>query len=499
MSTLDQPIATLAAAVRAGDVSAETLTTESLQRIETGRELNAFTHVATDAALEAARAIDARRARGETLGPLAGVPVGLKDLLCTVDAPTTCASRILVKAHEGPLDSQHGWRSPYDATVVARLRAADAVLVGKTNMDEFAMGSSTENSAYGATRNPVDPTRSAGGSSGGSAAAVASKMVAGALGTDTGGSIRQPAAFTGVVGIKPSYGRVSRYGAVAFASSLDQVGPFARDVRSAARVLEVIAGADPRDSTARATPIGALEAACGASPKGLRLGMPREYFAEGLDPAVDASVREAIDALREAGCEVVDVELPHTRYGVATYYLVATAEASSNLARFDGVRFGLRDEPPGASLERMYEVTRGAGFGPEVKRRIMLGTYALSSGYYDAYYRKAQQVRTLIRKDFDAAFAQVDALVTPVSPTPAFVLGERVSDPLAMYLSDVYTLPASLAGICAVSVPCAPTPKTGAAPALPVGLQILAPAFAEERLMTLAAAYEARSPAASAS
>jgi aspartyl-tRNA(Asn)/glutamyl-tRNA(Gln) amidotransferase subunit A len=495
MSALDSPIPALAEAVRTGAVSAEALTQESLDRIEAGQDLNAFIHVSADAALEAARVIDTRRARGEALGVLAGVPVAVKDLLCTVDAPTTCASRILLRRVDGPPDAALGWRAPYDATVVARLRQADAVLVGKTNLDEFAMGSSNENSAFGPVRNPWDRSRSPGGSSGGSAAAVAAGLAAGALGSDTGGSIRQPAALTGVVGVKPSYGRVSRYGAVAFASSLDQVGPFARDVRGAARLLEVIAGHDPRDSTSAEHPVGQLEAACDRPLGAVRLGLPREYFAEGLDPEVERSVREAVRALQDAGAEICDVSLPHTRFGLATYYLVAAAEASSNLARFDGVRFGLRVEPPGATLEHLYESSRGKGFGAEVKRRIMLGTYALSTGYYDAYYKKAQQVRTLIRRDFEEAFRQVDVLVTPASPTPAFRLGERVDDPVRMYLSDIYTLPASLAGLCGLSLPCAPVPATPDRPALPVGLQILAPSFGEERMFQVAAAYEALCPA----
>jgi aspartyl-tRNA(Asn)/glutamyl-tRNA(Gln) amidotransferase subunit A len=378
---------------------------------------------------------------------------------------------------------------------VARLRAADALLVGKANMDEFAMGSSTENSAFGPAKNPWDPTRIPGGSSGGSAVAVAAGLTPCALGSDTGGSIRQPAALTGIIGFKPSYGRVSRYGLVAFASSLDQIGPFGNDVRSVARVLEVIAGHDPRDSTSADVPVGAYVEACDRGVQGLRIGVPEEYFAEGIDPTVAASVRGAIAALESAGCSVRPIQLPHTRYGVATYYIIATAEASSNLARFDGVRFGLRIEPPRGDLQAMYGATRDAGFGPEVKRRIMLGTYVLSAGYYDAYYKKAQRVRTLVRRDFDAAFSEVDAIATPTSPIPAFRAGELVEDPLAMYLADVYTLPASLAGICGVSVPCEPTPARPDRPSLPVGMQLLGPAFAEERLFALAAAWEAISPA----
>jgi aspartyl-tRNA(Asn)/glutamyl-tRNA(Gln) amidotransferase subunit A len=357
-------------------------------------------------------------------------------------------------------------------------------------MDEFAMGSSNENSAFGPARNPIDPTRTPGGSSGGSAAAVAAGLTPGSLGSDTGGSIRQPAALTGVVGIKPTYGRVSRYGLVAFASSLDQVGPFARDVRSAARLLEVISGADPHDSTSAALPVGDYEAACSRDVKGLRIGVPEEYFGEGLDPEVARLVRGAIEKLEKQGCEVKPVQLPHTRYGIATYYIVATAEASSNLARFDGVRFGLRVEPPRADLKAMYGATRDRGFGSEVKRRILLGTYVLSAGYYDAYYRKASQARTLIRRDFEQAFEKVDVIAAPTSPSPAFRLGEKVSDPLAMYLADIYTLPASLAGIAGLSVPCGSTTATSDRPALPVGLQLLGPAFSEERLLTAAASVE---------
>jgi len=491
---LDLPITDLAERVRAGEISAEELAKESLSAIERGRDLNAFLNVSADAALEAARGIDARRRGGKSLGPLAGVPIAIKDVLCTYDAPTTCASKILTRAENGaPSSPAKGWRPPYDATAVARLRAADAVLVGKTNMDEFAMGSSTENSAFGPAKNPWDPRRTPGGSSGGSAVAVAARMTPGSLGTDTGGSIRQPAALTGVVGVKPSYGRVSRYGAVAFASSLDQIGPFASDVRGAARLLRVIAGHDPHDSTSAQLPVDDYEAACDRPVKGLRLGVPAEYFEKGLDPDVASSVHHAIAALEKEGCVVKPVNLPHTRYGVACYYIVATAEASSNLARFDGVRFGLRVEPPRGDLQAMYGATRESGFGPEVKRRILLGTYVLSAGYYDAYYRQAQKIRTLVKQDFDRAFAEVDAITAPTSPTPAFELGERVEDPLAMYLGDIYTLPASLAGIAGISVPCAPTPAKNGRPELPVGLQLLGPAFAEARLFQLAACWEALS------
>jgi aspartyl-tRNA(Asn)/glutamyl-tRNA(Gln) amidotransferase subunit A len=490
---LDLPIVDQAALVARGELSAVALTERALARIEAKSNLHAFLHVARDAALAAATAVDQKRARGEKLGPLGGVPIAIKDALCTSDAPTTCASKILTRRNAegtGGSGQENGWRPPYDATVVAKLRAADAVLVGKTNMDEFAMGSSGENSAFGPMRNPWDLTRTAGGSSGGSAAAVSAGLAAGALGSDTGGSIRQPAALCGIVGVKPTYGRVSRYGLVAFASSLDQVGPFARDARSAARILEVISGVDAHDSTSANVPVGAYEAACGKPVTGLRIGIPEEYFGDGLDPGVASSVRAAISALEKEGCTVHPVALPHTRHGIATYYIVATAEASSNLARFDGVRFGLRMEPPRGDLQAMYGKTRNAGFGPEVKRRILLGTYVLSSGYYDAYYRKAQKARTLIKQDFDRAFETVDAIAAPTSPSPAFKLGEKADDPLAMYLADIYTLPASLAGIAGLSVPCGMLAQSSEQPALPVGLQLLAPAFEEERLFTLASAVE---------
>jgi aspartyl-tRNA(Asn)/glutamyl-tRNA(Gln) amidotransferase subunit A len=492
---LDLPIADLADQVKSGARSARSVTEAALARIERALDLNAFLHVSKDAALAAADAVDAKRQRGDALGKLAGVPIAIKDALCTSDAPTTCASKILTRVGEGNTggtDPTQGFRPPYDATVVARLRAADAVLIGKVNMDEFAMGSSGENSAFGPSRNPWDKSRTAGGSSSGSAVSVAAGLALGALGSDTGGSIRQPAALCGVVGVKPSYGRVSRYGLIAFASSLDQVGPFARDVKSAARLLEVISGQDPLDSTSAEVPVGDYEAACSRDIKGLRIGIPEEYFGEGLDPAISESVRSAISELEKAGCSVKPVSLPHTKYGIATYYIVATAEASSNLARFDGVRFGLRIETAKSDLTSLYGKTRNAGFGAEVKRRILLGTYVLSAGYYDAYYKKAQRVRTLIKRDFDQAFESVDAIAVPTSPTPAFRLGEKVDNPLAMYLADVFTLPASLAGIAGLSVPCRATPATDSQPSLPVGLQLLGPAFAEERLFSLAAEVERR-------
>jgi aspartyl-tRNA(Asn)/glutamyl-tRNA(Gln) amidotransferase subunit A len=469
----------LAAKVQSGEIKAVEVAEATLGRIDAvDPALHAFLALAREEVVAQARGIDARRAAGEKLGPLAGVPVALKDALCTRGVTTTSGSKIL-----------EGYTPPYDATVVARLRAADALLPGKTNMDEFAMGSSNENSAYGPVKTPWDVTRTPGGSSGGSAVAVAARMTPASLGSDTGGSIRQPAALTGVVGMKPTYGRVSRYGLIAFASSLDQIGPFATDVRGAARVLSVISGKDPKDATSLEAPVSGFEEACGKPVKGLRIGVPEEYFAAGLDPEVEASVRAALAALEAEGCVLKPLKMPHTRYAVATYYVIATAEASSNLARFDGVRYGLRVERS-RDLKAMYGDTRDAGFGPEVKRRILLGTFVLSAGYYDAYYLKAQKVRTLIRRDFDAAFAEVDAIASPTSPTAAFKLGEKVDDPLAMYLNDVYTLPASLAGLPAASIPCAPT-RSG----LPVGLQLTTPALEEARLFTLASAWEAMSPA----
>ncbi|MBL8716033.1 MAG: Asp-tRNA(Asn)/Glu-tRNA(Gln) amidotransferase subunit GatA [Myxococcales bacterium] len=477
MELLDRSIVEVQAALARGEVSARELAEATLARC--ADPAHAGVHLDHDPArtLAMAAAVDDKRARGEALGPLAGVPIGLKDVLVTHDARTTCGSRIL-----------EGYRAPYDATAVARLRAADAVFTGKLNMDEFAMGSSNENSAYGPVKNPWDPSRVPGGSSGGSAAAVAAGLALGTLGTDTGGSIRQPAALTGVVGVKPTYGRVSRFGLVAFASSLDQIGTFARDVRGAARLLEVVAGHDPRDSTSVAQPVPDWVSACGKDVKGLRLGVPREYLGEGLEPEVRASIEQALELLRGLGCSVVPIDMPHTRYGVSTYYVIATAECSSNLARFDGVRYGLR--VPGKDLEAMYGATRDAGFGPEVKRRILLGTYVLSAGYYDAYYAKAMKVRTLIRRDFDRAFEQVDAIVGPTSPSVAWPFGQKTADPLQMYLADLFTLPASLAGLPGISVPAAKGAESG----LPVGLQIVTPAFDEARMFTLAHAFEQVSP-----
>ncbi len=483
-----------ASRVRTGEVKALDVAKQALARIdERNGELNAFLTVAREEVLEQARGVDAKRERGEPLGILAGVPIALKDALCMRNTRTTAGSKMLAQ-----------WVSPYDATVVARLRQADALLPGKTNMDEFAMGSSNENSAYGPVRNPIDPSRTPGGSSGGSAAAVASGMTPAALGSDTGGSIRQPAAFTGTVGVKPTYGRVSRFGLVAFASSLDQVGPFATTVRGAARVLSVISGHDERDMSSLWAKVDDFEAACENRVRGLRIGVPEEYFAKGLDPEVEANVRAAIRRLESEGCTVVNVRLPHTRHAVATYYVLATAEASSNLARFDGVRYGLRVAPDrdaaGSNVDKsplraMYGATRDAGFGTEVKRRILLGTYVLSAGHFDAFYLKAQKVRTLIRRDFDEAFAGpegVDAIVCPTAPTPAFKLGAKTEDPLSMYLEDVYTLPASLAGLPAMSVPCTPTRE-----GLPVGLQIIAPTLRETSMFAIAAAWESARPSAS--
>ena len=463
----------IAAAVRRGERTARQVVEASLARIAAGDgEVHAFNAVLADQARAAADAVDARVAAGQDPGPLAGVPVALKDNLCTRGVPTTCSSRIL-----------DGWRPPYDATVVRRLAAAGAVVVGKTNLDEFAMGSSTENSAFGPTRNPRDTSRVPGGSSGGSAAAVAAGFAPLALGSDTGGSIRQPAAFCGVVGVKPTYGVVSRYGLVAFASSLDQIGPFAATVADAALLLEAIAGHDPMDSTSIPQAAPAISAGLAGGVEGLRVGLVRELIA-GVDADVEACVRRAADALADAGAKVDDVSLPMTVHGLAAYYLIAPAEASSNLARYDGVRYGLRVD--GSDVAAMNAATRGAGFGPEVKRRIMLGTYALSAGYYDAYYGQAQRVRTLIIQDFEAAYEQFDVLVSPTAPTTAFAFGARTADPLAMYMSDVCTIPSNLAGHPALSLP------FGAGDdGLPVGVQVMAPALGEPVMFRVAAALEA--------
>jgi aspartyl-tRNA(Asn)/glutamyl-tRNA(Gln) amidotransferase subunit A len=469
------PIAELSGRLAAREVSAEEAVRAALARIEeTDGRLGAFLAVTPERALDDARASDARRARGDGRGPLDGVPLAVKDILCTEGVPTTAGSRIL-----------EGFVPPYDAAPVERLRAAGAVLVGKLNMDEFAMGSSTENSAYRPCRNPWDPARTPGGSSGGSAAAVAARQVAGALGTDTGGSIRQPASFCGVVGVKPTYGRVSRWGVIAFASSLDQVGPLARTVEDAALLLGAIAGHDPRDMTSSRRPVPDYRDGLEAGARGLRVGVPREWLGGGLEAGVERRVREALAALERLGATLVDVELPHVGYGIAAYYLIAPAEASSNLARYDGVRYGLRRGEEGG-LRRMYGETRDRGFGPEPKRRIMLGTYALSAGYYDAYYLRAQKVRTLVRGDFDRAFERCDVVAGPVAPTAAFRLGEKSDDPLQMYLADAYTIPASLAALPGLSVPAGLHPESG----LPVGLQLVGRPFDEGTLLRAARAVE---------
>jgi aspartyl-tRNA(Asn)/glutamyl-tRNA(Gln) amidotransferase subunit A len=456
-----------------GEVSAVELTEALIDRIlAVDNDVKAYLTLAPEQALAQAGAADERRAAGDD-SPLLGVPLAIKDVLCTQGVPTTCGSRIL-----------EGFVPPYDATVVARLRAAGAILLGKTNTDEFAMGSSTENSAYFTTRNPWDLTRVPGGSSGGSAAAVAADECLGALGSDTGGSVRQPAGLCGVVGLKPSYGRVSRYGLVAYASSLDQIGALAKDVRDAAILLGMIAGHDPCDSTSMELPVPDYAAALnGSDLAGVRVGVPREYFIAGMQAEVDAAVRSAVDVLAQLGADVQEVSLPHTDYALPVYYLIAPAEASANLARYDGVRYGLR--VAGETLGDMYTATRGQGFGAEVKRRIMLGTYALSAGYYEAYYLKAQKVRTLIKGDFDRAFAQVDVLVTPTSPTTAFRIGEKVDDPLQMYLSDIFTLSMNLAGICGLSLPCGFDGQ-----GLPIGLQVMGQAFDETGVLRVAHAYE---------
>src|SRR5579875_897635 len=466
----------LAGQIRRRERSAREVVTEALDRVAGGdAAIRAFVRVCADAALAEAEALDRRIAAGEDPGPLAGVPVALKDNLCTKGLETTCGSRIL-----------EGWRPPYDATVVERLRSAGAITIGKANMDEFAMGSSTENSAAGPTRNPHDLSRVPGGSSGGSAAAVAAGFVPVALGSDTGGSIRQPAALCGVVGVKPTYGLVSRYGLVAFASSLDQIGPLTASVGDAALVLEVIGGHDPADSTSIDAPVPRLSDAVEAGVEGLRVGVCLELI-DGVARDVEARVREAAEALSGAGAKVEDVSIPELRYGLSAYYLIAPAEASSNLARYDGVRYGLRVDAPDAAA--MNKATRTAGFGAEVKRRIMLGTYALSAGYYDAYYAQAQRARTLVTRAFDRAYAQVDVLLGATSPTTAFPLGAKVDDPLAMYLSDVCTIPSNLAGHPAMSVPFG-TGDDG----LPVGVQVLAPALGEKELFRVGGVLESLAP-----
>ncbi len=462
------------------EVTARQITQACIDRIQkVDSQIHAFLSYDAEDALAQADAVDAKVRQGADFQqqPLLGMPIAMKDVISVKGHPLNCASKILGQ-----------YRSPYDATVVQKLRDAGAIVFGRLNMDEFAMGSSTENSAFVTTRNPWDFSRIPGGSSGGSAAAVAADEAVATLGSDTGGSIRQPAALCGCVGLKPTYGLVSRYGLVAFASSLDQIGPFTKDVRDAARLLSVISGHDPKDSTSIPRPVPNYEKALDGNLKGLRLGLAREFMVGGLDPEVKASVDAAVKHLTSLGAEVVEVSLPHTEYAVAVYYIIATAEASANLARFDGVRYGARVE--GADPIQMYERTRGTGFGPEVKRRIILGTYVLSSGYYDAYYLRAQKVRTLIRQDFLNAFEKVDAIVTPTTPTAAFKAGEKTSDPLQMYLSDIFTISCNLAGIPGLSIPCGFT----ASPKLPIGLQLLGKPFGEETILRIAHAYEQTTP-----
>ncbi|MEW7977588.1 MAG: Asp-tRNA(Asn)/Glu-tRNA(Gln) amidotransferase subunit GatA [Candidatus Sedimenticola endophacoides] len=464
----NESISELSAGLRQGAFSSVELTRHFLDRIARYDErLNAYITRTEEAALAGARDADARIAAGEA-GPLTGIPIAHKDIFCTDGIRTTCGSRMLER-----------FTAPYDATVVSRFKQAGAVVLGKTNMDEFAMGSSNETSYYGAVRNPWDTTRVPGGSSGGSAAAVAARLCVAATGTDTGGSIRQPAALCGITGLKPTYGRVSRYGMIAFASSLDQAGPMAASAEDAATLLQAMAGFDERDSTSAQEPVPDYSAALGGDLAGVRIGLPKEYFGAGLDPAVAASVEQAIDEYRRLGAEVVEISLPNTSLAVPVYYVVAPAECSSNLARFDGVRYGHRCEAP-RDLEDLYKRSRAEGFGPEVKRRIMIGTYALSAGYYDAYYLKAQQIRHLISDDFARAFREVDVILGPTTPGTAFALGEKADDPVSMYLSDIYTIAVNLAGLPGISVPVAP------ADGRPVGLQLIGNYFQEARLLNLA-------------
>lgn len=465
-------IAEASVKLRAREITSTQLTRECLDRIAAVEpKLHAFITVCEKEALEQARAADARLAAGNAPA-LCGIPLGIKDIYATRGVRTTCASKIL-----------ENFVPPFDATVIERLRAEGAVFVGKTNLDEFAMGSSTENSAFGATRNPHDLERVAGGSSGGSAAAVAAHECLASLGTDTGGSIREPASFCGVVGIKPTYSRVSRFGVIAYASSLDQVGPFTKSVRDAAIMLRTLAGKDPRDSTCSARPVPDYEQALTGNVKGLRIGVPREYFVEGMQPEVEKSVRAALKTFESLGASTTEISLPHTGYAIAAYYLVATAEASANLARYDGIRYGLRINAEDNIA--LYETTRAQGFGAEVKRRIMLGTFALSAGYYDAYYLKGMKVRTLIRNDFERAFEKCDLIVTPVAPTTAFKIGEKMNDPLTMYLSDIFTISVNLAGLPGMSMPCGYDNKN-----LPIGMQLIAPPFAEETILRAGDAIE---------
>jgi aspartyl-tRNA(Asn)/glutamyl-tRNA(Gln) amidotransferase subunit A len=459
-------------AIVARKISARELAAEHYKRIEArNSELNVFLALSSERAFAQADKVDAMVAAGKPLPAMAGVPIAIKDTISTRGTTTTCGSRIL--EHYVP---------PYDATAVTRLEEAGAVILGKTNCDEFAMGSSNENSAFGPVRNPEATDRVPGGSSGGSAAAVAAGLAVAALGTDTGGSIRQPGSFCGIPAMMGSYGRVSRYGLIAFASSLDRIGPFANNVKDLAAVLQTIAGRDANDSTSTTAPVSEYRSEIGKPVAGLRVGIPKEYFGPGMDGEVRKKIDAGIEVLKKIGCKIVEIAMPHTDYAIATYYIIATAEASSNLARYDGVRYGLRVDND--SLLAMYRKTRGAGFGPEVKRRIVLGTYVLSAGYYDAYYLKGQKVRSLIAKDFQDAYTKVDLIVTPTSPVPAFKLGERTADPLQMYLADIYTVTGSLAGVPGISVPCGKIGK------LPVGLQIFGPAFGEARVLQLAYAFE---------
>jgi aspartyl-tRNA(Asn)/glutamyl-tRNA(Gln) amidotransferase subunit A len=478
MSTISDSLEALRDGIMRGEATARATVESALNAAEKLNDsLHAFLEIDREGALNRAARVDAIGPADKARLPLAGTPIAIKDNICVRGMQTSCGSRIL-----GP------YHPPYDATVIERLITAGAVVIGKTNCDEFAMGSSNENSAFGPVQNPWNISRVPGGSSGGSAAAVAAGIVPVALGSDTGGSVRQPAALCGVIGFKPTYGRVSRYGLVAFGSSLDQIGVLARQVSDAAAVLQVIAGRDPHDATTAGVPVPDYSAELNEDVKGLRIGVSRALLGEGLHPEVRAAIETSIDAYRQLGAEIVDVDLPHAKYAIAVYYIIATAEASSNLARFDGVRYGFRAEDAPA-LRNMYRRTRDEGFGPEVKRRIMLGTYVLSAGYYDAYYLKAQKVRTLLRQDFAGAFEKCDAVLTPTTPTPAFLFGEKVDDPLAMYLNDIYTVTANLAGVPGISVPCGLS-----AEGLPIGLQLLGPYWSEARLLRLAHAYQKTHP-----
>src|SRR5215471_5994931 len=471
--TANETITSARDAIAAKKVSARELAADYFKRIAARNgELNAYLTLSEERAYRQADKIDAAVANGNKLPELAGVPIAVKDTISTRGVRTTCSSKIL-----------ENFVPPYDATAVTRLEAAGAVILGKTNCDEFAMGSSNENSAYGPVENPAAPGTVPGGSSGGSAAAVAADMAVASLGTDTGGSIRQPGAFCGIPAMMGSYGRVSRYGLIAFASSLDRIGPFARNVEDVAAVLQVMAGRDPNDATSTTAPVDDYAVELKKPVKGMKIGVPKEYFGEGMDASVREKITAGIELLRKLGCQVMDIQMPHTDYAIATYYIIATAEASSNLARYDGVRYGLRQESD--TLVSTYRKTRGAGFGAEVKRRIVLGTYVLSAGYYDAYYLKGQKVRALIARDFREAFKEVDVIVTPTSPIPAFKLGEKTDDPLQMYLADIYTVTGSLSGVPGISVPCGKICGK-----LPVGLQIFGPAFGETKVLQLAHAFE---------